>query len=152
MLSPTPLVKFVFLSVSLCTFISTRTCRFVLTVGYIYLVAVFALSVLLFLFLTCNHCVISVPNERNSHHLHSSRQDNVQNSTSQNPYKLKEAKEIFAKEDRTINNKIMHSTSLDEEIIRVTKLFCDWVSSLVSLQYSKQTCTHNRIYLHSHYH
>ncbi|TSM85975.1 Protein FAM47E [Bagarius yarrelli] len=43
-----------------------------------------------------------------------------------NPYKLKESKEIFGKEDQKISNK----SSLDEEINRVTKLFCDWVTSL----------------------
>lgn len=72
-----------------------------------------------------------------THYLHSSRQDDVKNSP--NPYKLKEAKETVAKEERTISNKNMQSTSLDEEINRVTKLFCDWVSLLVSLHYSKQT-------------
>ncbi|KAB5528482.1 hypothetical protein PHYPO_G00140680 [Pangasianodon hypophthalmus] len=55
------------------------------------------------------------------------RQDGVKNSTSRNPYKLKEVKEIFAKEDQKTK---LHSTSLDEEINRVTKLFCDWVTSL----------------------
>ncbi|XP_058231325.1 protein FAM47E isoform X2 [Hemibagrus wyckioides] len=56
-------------------------------------------------------------------------QDEVK-KTSWNPYKLKEVKERFAKEDRMISNKSLHSTSMDEEINRVTKLFCDWVTSL----------------------
>ncbi|XP_017308080.1 protein FAM47A [Ictalurus punctatus] len=59
-----------------------------------------------------------------------SRQDEGKNST-QNPYKLKDAKEILLiKEDQMFSNKSLHSTCLDEEINKVTKLFCDWVTSL----------------------
>ncbi|GAA6097541.1 protein FAM47A isoform X1 [Tachysurus ichikawai] len=56
-------------------------------------------------------------------------QDEVK-STSRNPYILKEAKEKFAKEGPMISNKSSHATPLDEEIKSVTKLFCDWITSL----------------------
>ncbi|KAM9446222.1 protein FAM47E isoform 1-T1 [Clarias gariepinus] len=59
-----------------------------------------------------------------------SRQDKVQTPISRNPYKLREAKEIEAKKDRTISDKSFHSTSPGEEVNTVTKLFCDWVASL----------------------
>lgn len=83
-----------------------------------------------------------------THRLHNSRQEEVKPSTSWNPYKLKEAKEIFANEDQMISNKSLHSASLDEEINRVTKLFCDWVTSLVSPHYNKQTFIKERMGLY----
>lgn len=89
-----------------------------------------------------------IKSDINSHHLYSSRQDELQYSTSQNPYKLKEAKEIFAREDQMISSKSRHSTPQEEEIKRVTKLFCDWVSSLVSPHYSRQTCIQDSMSLH----
>lgn len=72
----------------------------------------------------------------NIHHVYSSRQDKVRTPISRNPYKLREAKEIEAKKDRTISDKSFHSTSPGEEVNTVTKLFCDWVASLVSSHYS----------------
>ncbi|KAI4901698.1 hypothetical protein NFI96_029228, partial [Prochilodus magdalenae] len=51
-------------------------------------------------------------------------------SDSRNPYKWQEAKENGAKEDQMASDKILRSPSQDEDIKKVTKLFCDWVTSL----------------------
>ncbi|KAI5613212.1 hypothetical protein C0J50_11572 [Silurus asotus] len=60
----------------------------------------------------------------------SSPMQDEEKNTSWNPYKLKEAKEIFAKDEDIMINKGLHVSSMDEEIKRVTRLFCDWVTSL----------------------
>ncbi|KAL7839739.1 hypothetical protein SRHO_G00263970 [Serrasalmus rhombeus] len=49
---------------------------------------------------------------------------------SRNPYKWQETKETHAKEDQMVSDKFLHSPSQDEDIKKVTKLFCDWVTSL----------------------
>uniref|UniRef100_A0A8C7LT56 Zgc:158260 n=1 Tax=Oncorhynchus mykiss TaxID=8022 RepID=A0A8C7LT56_ONCMY len=47
-----------------------------------------------------------------------------------NPYKGLQRKQSSAKEDQIVNVKRLRSPSQDEDIKKVTKLFCDWVASL----------------------
>uniref|UniRef100_A0A4W4HCB2 Uncharacterized protein n=1 Tax=Electrophorus electricus TaxID=8005 RepID=A0A4W4HCB2_ELEEL len=53
--------------------------------------------------------------------------------SSRNPYKWKDVKETHANEKQLASVKDLYSPSQDEDLKKVTKLFCDWASSLVSL-------------------
>ncbi|KAL7836683.1 hypothetical protein AOLI_G00279670 [Acnodon oligacanthus] len=56
--------------------------------------------------------------------------EGVKDSDSRNPFKWQEPKDTRAKEDQMVSDKFLHSPSQDEDIKKVTKLFCDWVTSL----------------------
>ncbi|KAK1792007.1 hypothetical protein P4O66_001791 [Electrophorus voltai] len=50
--------------------------------------------------------------------------------SSRNPYKWKDVKETHANEKQLASVKDLYSPSQDEDLKKVTKLFCDWASSL----------------------
>lgn len=69
-----------------------------------------------------------------SHHALSTVTCRPQEPNQWNPYELKDTKTSGEIEDQVVSVKGLRSPSEDEDIKKVTKLFCDWVVSLVSVQ------------------
>uniref|UniRef100_A0A673LRF1 Zgc:158260 n=1 Tax=Sinocyclocheilus rhinocerous TaxID=307959 RepID=A0A673LRF1_9TELE len=53
-----------------------------------------------------------------------------------NPYKWQELKETLGVEDQTESVKHLHSVSQEEDKMMITKLFCEWITSLVIFLHS----------------